>query len=303
MLEIKHGFYTPYFYWYFPIIVAGEENLFEKEGLKLDVKDIVKSGQPEDKAQWYLTALQEGVRNFYFCCTWQGVYSTSSTKKGKVVAAAPSTLIKTFGVYTTKTSGISSIFDLATKNGRIAVNKNADSHYVTLKNLREFIPDNQINLVHTGGVEACLRALLDKKVEAATLAGPYAEFADHIGLRKLLGLSRDEPSLVVMDDSVSNDTVGKFLRSINHGIKKIRENPEKYRELYYSQFESVIRGEFPELITNLDGFKDRMTIPVWSDLRPLSSAEFNKTKDFMVDTGLPIGDAEYSKLVNSKLET
>ncbi|MDA4133707.1 MAG: hypothetical protein OK454_11385, partial [Thaumarchaeota archaeon] len=135
LTTISHGYYQPYFYWMFPIVVAREEGLFEKEGVTLEVHDIVPGGQPENKAEWYKEALEDRSRDFYFCCAWQGVYSTCETGKGKIGAAIKSTLIKTFGIYVKPDSPIRSILDITENGLEIAVNKNADAHYVTLQNL------------------------------------------------------------------------------------------------------------------------------------------------------------------------
>src|SRR3989304_2456274 len=239
MYTIRHGYYAPYFYWMFPLVVANEEGIFKKEGIDFRVTDIVASGQPENKADWYFEAFQKGVRDFYFCCAWQGVYSTNATRKGRIVAAAPSTIVKTFAIYALPDSEVKSVFDIGEHRYPVAVNKFADAHYVTLKNLRQFLPDSQIKLAHLGGVEQCFKALLDGKVKAATLAGPYADFAYHIGMRRGLGLSRDEPTFIVMDETFDKEKISAFLKAVNMAIARIRQDPERYRDRFYKEFDMV----------------------------------------------------------------
>ncbi|MBM3898178.1 MAG: ABC transporter substrate-binding protein [Thaumarchaeota archaeon] len=298
MHTIKHGYYAPYFYWMFPLIVANEEAIFPKVGVDFKVTDIVAGGQPENKADWYLEAFQKGVRDFYFCCAWQGVYSTNTTRKGRIIAAAPSTLLKTFAIYTKPDSDVKSVYDLGKNRYAVAVNKFADAHYVTLKNMRQFLPDSQIQLAHLGGVEQCFRALLDGKVKAATLAGPYADFAQYIGMRRVLGLSRDEPTFIVMDETFDKETVSVFLKAVNMAIARIRENPERYRDRYYKEFEMVVKAFLQELAPNLKGFRERMEIPVWADLRQVTRQEFETIRNFMEETGLITGKTTYEELVN-----
>ncbi len=160
LTKISHGYYQPYFYWMFPILVAREQHLFEQDGIELEVHDIVPQGQPEGKAQWYKEAFETKSRDFYFCCAWQGIYSTSETGKGLIGAALKSSLIKTFAIYTRPDTRIHSVLDLIESGTPIAVNKNADAHYVTLKNLSEFVPADRVRLTHLGGVERCLKALI-----------------------------------------------------------------------------------------------------------------------------------------------
>ena len=300
MHTIKHGYYAPYFYWMFPLVVANEERIFPKVGVDFKVTDIVAGGQPENKADWYLEAFQKGIRDFYFCCAWQGVYSTNATRKGRIIAAAPSTLLKTFAIYTMPSSDVKSVYDLWKNRYAVAVNKFADAHYVTLKNMRQFLPDSQIQLAHLGGVEQCFRALLDGKVKAATLAGPYADFAQHVGMRRILGLSRDEPTFIVMDETFDNETVSAFLKAVNMAIARIRESPERYRDRYYKEFDMVVKAFLPELAPKLNGFKERMEIPVWADLRQVTRQEFETIRNFMEETGLITGKTTYEELVNSE---
>lgn len=300
MYTIRHGYYAPYFYWMFPLVVANEEGIFKNEGIDFKVTDIVATGQPENKADWYFEAFQKGVRDFYFCCAWQGVYSTNSTRKGRIVAAAPSTIVKTFAIYTLPDSGIKSVFDIGRHQIPVAVNKFADAHYVTLKNLRQYLPDSQIKLAHLGGVEQCFRALLDGTVKVATLAGPYADFAYHIGLRKILGLSRDEPTFVVVDESFDDEMVAAFLKAINGAIARIREDPDRYKERYFKEFQTVVKAFLPEVAPKLEDFKNRIQVPVWADLRAVSKEEFESVKGFMEETSLIAGKSSFDELVNTK---
>ena len=221
LTTISHGYYQPYFYWMFPIVVAREEGLFEKEGVTLEVHDIVPGGQPENKAEWYREALDERSRDFYFCCAWQGVYSTCETGKGKIGAAIKSTLIKTFGIYTKPDSPIRNILDITENGVQIAVNKNADAHYVTLENLAEFVPPSQIKLMHLGGIDGCFQALAKGEVQAATLAGPYAEAAEAIGYRRVMALSRTLPTLIVFNDAVETSAANSFLAAVNKAVDKV----------------------------------------------------------------------------------
>lgn len=283
---ITHGYYQPYFYWMFPIVVAREEGLFEKEGVDLRVHDIVTGGQPEDKASWYKEALEKNSRDFYFCCAWQGIYSTSETGKGKIGAALKSTLIKTFGIYARPDSGFENILDLVESGKPIAVNKNADAHYVTLRNLAEFVPESSVNLTHLGGVERCFKALMAKGVDAATLAGPYAEAAEAIGFKNLLPLSRTEPTVVVFDDDLGMEAVEKFVAGINGAVRLINTDRPKYAIRYKTEFRQVVERYLPELSGKLNDIMPRISLPVWQDAKPMGKEEFDGVRNFLLEHGL-----------------
>ncbi|HEY6282764.1 MAG TPA: hypothetical protein VIW22_02440 [Nitrososphaerales archaeon] len=283
---ITHGYYQPYFYWMFPIVVAREEGLFEKEGVDLRVHDIVTGGQPEDKASWYKEALEKNSRDFYFCCAWQGIYSTAENGKGKIGAALKSTLIKTFGIYARPDSGFENILDLVESGKPIAVNKNADAHYVTLRNLAEFVPESSVNLTHLGGVERCFKALMAKGVDAATLAGPYAEAAEAIGYKNLLPLSRTEPTVVVFDDDLGMEAVEKFVAGINGAVRLINTDRPKYAVRYKTEFRQVVERYLPELNGKIDDIMPRISLPVWQDAKPMGKEEFDGVRNFLLEHGL-----------------
>ncbi len=285
-IVITHGYYQPYFYWMFPIIVAREQRLFESEGVNLKVHDIVSEGQPENKANWYKKAFETSTRDFYFCCTWQGIYSTAETGKGKIGAALKSTLIKTFAIYVRPESDFKNVLDLIEQATPIAVNKNADAHYVTLKNLSEFVPESKIVLTHLGGVEKCFKALLTREVDAATLAGPYAEAAEAIGYRKIMALSRTEPTVIVFDNDLGKTSVRRFLSAINKAVQLINSDKEKYARRYREEFRQVVERYLPELVGKLDTILARVSLPVWGEAKALSRDEFEAVRSFLLQHGL-----------------
>jgi len=301
LTTISHGYYQPYFYWMFPILVAREEGIFEKEGVTLEVHDIVPGGQPENKAEWYREALEDRSRDFYFCCAWQGVYSTCETGKGKIGAAIKSTLIKTFGIYTKPDSPIRSILDITENGIQIAVNKNADAHYVTLENLAEFVPASQIKLMHLGGIDACFKALASGTVQAATLAGPYAEAAEAIGYRRVMPLSRTQPTLVVFNDAVDTSAANSFLAGVNKAIDRVNGDRTKYHKRYLKEFEEVVNKYIPELKNDLPKVKAGITLPTWAESTILSEDDFNGVHEFLLEHGLSAKGKGYERTVKTNL--
>jgi ABC-type nitrate/sulfonate/bicarbonate transport system substrate-binding protein len=301
LTTISHGYYQPYFYWMFPIVVAREEGLFEKEGVTLEVHDIVPGGQPENKAEWYKEALEDRSRDFYFCCAWQGVYSTCETGRGKIGAAIKSTLIKTFGIYTRPDSSIRSILDITENGIQIAVNKNADAHYVTLQNLSEFVPPSQIKLMHLGGIDGCFKALASGAVQAATLAGPYAEAAEAIGYRRVMPLSRTEPTLIVFNDAVDTSAANSFLAAVNKAVDRVNGDRKKYHARYLKEFEEVVNKYIPELRADLPKVKARITLPVWAESKIFAEAEFNGIHEFLLEHSLSAKGKGYEGTVKTNL--
>lgn len=301
LVTISHGYYKPYFYWMFPILVAREERLFEKEGISLSVHDIVPEGQPEDKANWYRGAFENRSRDFYFCCAWQGVYSTCETGRGKIGAALKSTLIKTFAIYTTPDSDLTNVLDLVDRQVPIAVNLNADAHYITLKNLSEFVPSERVKLLHLGGVEKCFKALVGREVKAATLAGPYAEAAEALGYRRLLSLSRTEPTVVVFNEVLGIGVLRSFVAAINAAITRINADRLRYRARYVKEFEEVVAGYLPEIKGSLPLITPKMRLPAWAPATALSREEFSEIHSFLLEQGLSEPGKGYDVTVGADL--
>jgi len=297
--NLSHGYYKPYFYWMFPILVANEEGIFEEEGVSLRIHDIVSGGQPEDKANWYKDALDAGSRDFYFCCAWQGVYSTCATGRGRIGAGLRSTLIKTFAIYSKPDSGFENVLDIAKRGTSIAVNKNADAHYVTLKNLSEFISEDRIKFAHLGGVEKCFKALINDEVEVATLAGPYAEAAEAIGYRRLLPLSRTEPTFVVLEEHVNEKVAKSFFKSLNGAVELINGGREKYRQRYLREFSDVIDKYLPEISGDKKSILSKVRLPVWAPVEPVTRNEFNEIQSFLVEKGLSVEGRNFDSTVES----
>jgi ABC-type nitrate/sulfonate/bicarbonate transport system substrate-binding protein len=301
LTTISHGYYQPYFYWMFPIVVAREEGLFEKEGVILEVHDIVPQGQPENKAGWYKEALEDRSRDFYFCCAWQGVYSTCETGRGKIGAAIKSTLIKTFGVYVKADSPIRSILDITENGIEIAVNKNADAHYVTLQNLSEFVAPSQIKLMHLGGIDGCFKALARGDVQAATLAGPYAEAAEALGYRRVMPLSRTEPTLVVFNEAIDTSAANSFLAAVNKAIDRVNGDRPKYHQRYLKEFEEVVNKYIPELKTDLPKVRSKVTLPVWAESKIFGKDEFDGIHEFLLEHSLSAKGGGYEGVVKTNL--
>jgi ABC-type nitrate/sulfonate/bicarbonate transport system substrate-binding protein len=181
------------------------------------------------------------------------------------------------------------------------VNKNADAHYVTLENLAEFVPASQIKLMHLGGIDGCFKALASGAVQAATLAGPYAEAAEAIGYRKVMPLSRTQPTLVVFNDAVDTSAANSFLAGVNKAIDRVNGDRTKYRKRYLKEFEEVVNKYIPELKDDLSRVTPRITLPVWAESTILSEADFNGVHEFLLEHGLSAKGKGYEGTVKTNL--
>jgi len=181
------------------------------------------------------------------------------------------------------------------------VSKNADAHYVTLQNLSEFVPASQIKLMHLGGIDGCFKALAAGDVKAATLAGPYAEAAEAIGYRRVMPLSRTEPTLIVFNDAVDTSAANSFLAAVNKAVDKIDSDRKKYHARYLKEFEEVVNKYIPELRNDLPKVKARITLPVWAESKIFAKDEFNGIHEFLLEHSLSVKGGGYEGTVKTNL--
>jgi ABC-type nitrate/sulfonate/bicarbonate transport system substrate-binding protein len=181
------------------------------------------------------------------------------------------------------------------------VNKNADAHYVTLENLAEFVPASDVRLMHLGGIDGCFKALEAGDVQAATLAGPYAEAAEAIGYRRVMPLSRTQPTLIVFNDAVDTAAANGFLAAVNKAVEKVNGDRTRYHARYVQEFEEVVNKYIPQLKADLPKVKARLTLPVWAETKILSEGDFNNIHDFLMEHGLSAQGKGYEGTVKTNL--
>jgi hypothetical protein len=118
----------------------------------------------------------------------------------------------------------------------------AGSHFTTLKTLGEVLPNEHIEIVHTGGPGQRLLALLDGEVEAANLLDPEIPIAEVKGLRKL---AQGEFLITFwVSPTIRQETLGKFFGALKRAEEALEQDTSKYSHLWEQNVPPALRGEY-----------------------------------------------------------
>ena len=155
--------------------------------------------------------------------------------------------------------------------------------------------------MHLGGIDGCFKALAKGDVQAATLAGPYAEAAEAIGFRRVMPLSRTEPTLVVFNEAIDTSAANSFLAAVNKAIDRVNGDRPKYHKRYLQEFEEVVNKYIPELVADLPKVRSKVTLPVWAESKIFSKDEFDGIHEFLLEHSLSAKGTGYEGVVKTNL--
>ncbi|MEM4303067.1 MAG: hypothetical protein QW470_07540 [Candidatus Caldarchaeum sp.] len=283
--KVKLGFNIFAFHWFFPEIVAVEEGFFADNGLKCELVALKEHGTT-DKSDLYVKAMREGRTDFYHCGEWVGVVRVLKGTAGRIAAQskpAPNTLNSSFTIFVKSGSEVSSPSGL--KGKPIAVEAGTGSFYAARADLEIYLRPEEINLVSVPEPHERFKALARGEVSAASLLGPWAKLARKLGFKPVLTTRRDNPTLLVVADRLSDDVVAKLVRSLNKAIEKINSNPLRYNKLYLKYvYEVAEEGDLEK--TWLNDLESELLVDRWSLWEQYPYARFVKVSHWMLERGL-----------------
>ncbi|BAJ50065.1 conserved hypothetical protein [Candidatus Caldarchaeum subterraneum] len=282
--RILLGFNKFAFHWFFPELVALEHGFFGENGLRCELVEL--RGGGVEKSDLYVDALRTGKTDFYHCGEWVGVVRVLKNTAGKIVAQskpAPGTLNSSFTIFVRQDSGISSPRDLAGKS--IAVEAGTGSFYAARMDLEPYVKSEEIRLISVSEPHARLKALMDGRVSAASLLGPWTKIAVKLGLKPVLTTKRDNPTLLIVSDRLGDETVVRLIKSINKAVEKINSDPSAYSDLYMDYLRQVVDegGLDSRWLDSLD--KDSL-VDRWSTWEPYSYSRLYQVSRWMLERGL-----------------
>jgi len=251
----------------------------------------------------YSELLERGKTDLYHAGEWaciDRVLSHSGT--GIVAKSSPSkgTLNSTFSLYVRPDSGVDSPKGLANKP--VAVEPGTGSYYTALQDLEEHLPRGEINLVQGGEPHSRLLMLVRREAAAASLVGPWVDLAEALGMKVVLKTKRTNPTTAVMRRHQSPELAKKFFEAVNSGIRKINDEPEEVRDIYFRRFSRVLARmprEFREAGAKLRG---EIRIPRWEKWRSYTKKDFERAYAWMVERGLARVGAEFADVSIPNLE-
>jgi NitT/TauT family transport system substrate-binding protein len=233
-----------------PELVACQEGLFEKEGLKIEWADRDEAGiQRADtsvtdvkKADPFVShglLLEQGKADMYNACEWgnycrAGATTVGSRQVGRrgIVTYAAIVVRPDSPVYTPQ--------QLA--NRVVGVPFYAGSHYLALHMLEGFLPRDLIKVCNAPiGSRNRLKLLMDGTVAATTLTEPYVTLAEKKDCRTIC--SAFYHGTEVASDRVDAETYRAFNRAVREAVRRINAN--KRTCLHY--FIDYHRDKDPEI--------------------------------------------------------
>jgi NitT/TauT family transport system substrate-binding protein len=287
-----------------PELVAYDEGLFEKEGLKVEWAD--RDAGVEKKVETDVTSpkgvdpfashgrlLEQGKADMYNACEWGNYCRIQDTKNqsrqlGRRAIVTYSALMVAPGspVYTAQ--------QLANKT--IGVPFYFGTHYIALHMLEGFLPREQIKLCRApNGSRYRLKALLDGEVDATTLTEPHITLAEKKGCRIIC--SAFFHGTEVASDRVDAETYAAFNRAVREAVRRINANKRAYLH-YFIDY----HGKTDPEVAALKVEELREGRLVVCDPAPIPLDEMQRTYDWLKSWGMLEETASPLQLVNLEVQ-
>jgi len=212
--------------------VAKENGYFEAEGLqysfvpegdygvRADERDA--AGQIRTGAFETFGVGRDGA-NVSCACHW-ATNAAASERAGRLVTSAYS--VAPCGIMVPPESQVRRPEDLA--DVEIGVGFHSGSHFATVQALDAVLPADRLKLTFQGPPNERLDALLQRKVQAATMFGVPRYIAEAFGFRKVVDATFMIGFLVTGHD-VSKADVDKYLAALRRAQADIDVHPELYK--------------------------------------------------------------------------
>jgi ABC-type nitrate/sulfonate/bicarbonate transport system substrate-binding protein len=274
------------FHWSFPEILADELGLFKKAGLHVHWRDATPANVV-DKTGMYTDLLSGRQTDVYHAGEWVCINRVARSDDAWIVAASPPgprTLNSTFALFVRRDSKFREPRDLAGQ--KVAIESGTGSYYTALMDLERHLPAEQVNLLQVGEPHRRLMALLDGKVAAASLLGPWSPIARRCGARLILMTERKNPTTLVTRKDMDVQTLGTFLHETNRAIRLMNAHPVKFRESYFRRVRIIIEELPQELRALAMSVKPELAVPRWKPWRRYALREFRRTSQWMLGRGM-----------------
>jgi NitT/TauT family transport system substrate-binding protein len=287
-------------------LVAHDEGLFDKEGLKIEWADREKgvdktpqlhvtdvTGKGVNRFSSHGRLLEEGKADLYNACEWGNYCRVEGTQVGSRQIGRRS--IVTFAALVVRgDSPVQTPQQFA--NRQIGVPFFFGTHYLTLQMLEGFVPRDLIKLGRVpNGSPYRFKLLLDGEIEATTLTEPYISLAEKKGCR--IVISAFHHGTEVASDRVDADTYSAFNRAVREAVRRINANKRAY--LHY--FIDYYKNKDPEIAKlTIDDLRESRIFVV--DPAPIPADELQRTYDWMKSWGFLDETPEALELVNMHVQ-
>lgn len=286
-----------------PELVAYDEGLFEKEGLKIEWVDresadkttdtSISSPKGLDPFSSHGLMLEQGKADMYNACEWGNYCRVQDTKVGSrqvgrraivsyaAIVVRPDSAVYTGQQLAGKTVGVPFYFG---------------THYLALHLLEGFMPRDQIRLARTpNGSRHRFDAMMKGEVEATTLTEPYVTLAEKKGCRLICEAFYHGTE--VASDRVDAETYGAFNRAVREAVRRINADKRAYLR-YFIDYHKAKDKEVAAL-TPADLRASRIVVV---DPAPIPLDEMQRTYDWLKSWGMLEETATPLALVNLQVQ-
>ena len=290
------------FHWSFPEIVADSRGYFAQNNVEIIWTDVTPQNSV-NKSEMYVDILDRGIADLYHAADWVCIDRTTRSRTGWMVAKSPAgrdTLNSSFTLFAGLDSGINNPAVLA--GHPIAVDTGTGSYYTAMQDLERFVPRERIKLVQEGEPSQRLVALLEGKVSGASLLSPWSDIAKVLGLKEILKTSRNGSTVLVARRSLPKEALKPFLGAVNSAIRLIDEDPDSYRNEYFTHIEEILRKMPQEVTDAAETLRYSINIPSWAPWEKFTEEDFQKAYSWMLERGLAEQGLTFSDLSMPDLE-
>src|SRR5262249_37813922 len=266
--------------------VAIQEGLFQRAGYEVEIADKNPGNTAPDLFGRNKEVLFEsGGVDAFNVCEWGAIKRTAvegRARSGVILAFRES--ITAMRIRARKDAGIVRPQDLA--GVPVAVQDHTGSHYMTIGMMEGFVPRDEIKTVHVGGPLARLRALLEGKVQAATLMEPFLSYAEKDGYLVTMAYYN---GLVVAPDDYDPQKFERLQTIVRQAVDLINADVGKYAPLLLNDLPPDLRAN----MTIHDLHVDRLR---YVYARPYTQREYERSAAWMAGWGLLDEGAHPEKL-------
>jgi NitT/TauT family transport system substrate-binding protein len=288
-----------------PELVAYDEGLFEKEGVKIEwadrdetaVKTVdtsltdVKGADPFGS---HGTLLEQGKADMYNACEWGNYCRAGATGVGSRQVGRRA--IVTYAAIVVRPG--SPVYTPQQLAGRtVGVPFYAGTHYLALHMLEGFLPRDQIKVCRApNGSRNRFNLMMKGEIEATTLTEPYITLAEKKGCRIIC--SAFYHGTEVASDRVDAETYAAFNRAVREAVRRINANKAAY--LHY--FVDYHKAKDPEIGTlKAEDIREGRIVVV--DPAPIPADEMQRTYDWVQSWGMLEDTSSPLQLVNMNVQT
>ena len=287
-----------------PELVAHDEGLFAREGLKVEWADRDEAGvksadtaltdvKGADPFASHGKLLEAGKADMYNACEWGNYCRAGATGVGSRQVGRRG--IVTYGAIVVRPdSPVYTPQQLAGR--RVGVPFYAGTHYLALHMLEGFLPRDQINLCNSPtGSRNRFNLMMKGEVEATTLTEPYITLAEKKGCRVIC--SAFYHGTEVASDRVDADTYRRFNAAVREAVRRINANKDAYLH-YFIDYHGKDDPEIAAL--TIDDLRESRLVVC--DPSPIPLDEMQRTFDWLKSWGMLEATASPFDLVNLDLQ-